>query len=431
MSSPTSPKTDVRRALSAIALLLVAAGCGTDVQDFSRAYFSEPVSLTKQDRPEFQLAPEAPAWEPPEHDNKNGTFSQMLWFEPEQATHIMALLKDHPAITALTQKTVEPGMTRDLLGNGTGPATITNEGLLLTGTREALDAAIALVEFVGTSIPQFEVEARIVEVRETDEFGFGIDSYILNRNQPYNPSNPGAPLVPNGGLFDRGRIQPGIPAIPGSASSAASPLLLELGTISDSLQFDIFIQALKSLTKADVLSAPRIAVLNGHKAEFNAGEEIPIFEQNVVGTSVTITTKFKKIGIGFTVVPRLVSKDIVRLGVKAKVESLTGVTTLQTPTLSISSPITAVREATTYVDVRNGSAVVLGGLFTTSKADANDRVPILGEIPVINLLFSSTHTKDARTNLLFFIRPRLITPSGDTGLGVIVPPTESRPEGGK
>ena len=60
-----------------------------------------------------------------------------------------------------------------------------------------------------------------------------------------------------------------------------------------------------------------------------------------------------------------------------------------------------------------------------------DRVPILGEIPVLNLLFSSTHTKDARTNLLFFIRPRLITPSGDTGLGVIVPPTESRPEGGK
>ena len=185
MSSPTSPKTDVRRTLSAILLLLIAAGCGTDVQDFSRAYFSEPVSLTKQDRPEFQLAPEAPAWEPPEHDNKNGTFSQMLWFEPEQATHIMALLKDHPAITALTQKTVEPGMTRDLLGNGTGPATITNEGLLLTGTREALDAAIALVEFVGTSIPQFEVEARIVEVRETDEFGFGIDSYILNRNQYY------------------------------------------------------------------------------------------------------------------------------------------------------------------------------------------------------------------------------------------------------
>lgn len=429
MSSRTSLKTDARRLLAAAVLALIGAGCGTDVQDFSRAYFSDPVSLTRQDRPEFQLVPEAPAWTPPEFDNKNGTFSQMLWFEPEQATHIMALLKDHPAITALTQKNVEPGMTRDLLGNGA--ATITNEGLLLTGTREALDAAIQLVEFVGTSIPQFEVEARIVEVRETDEFGFGIDSYILNRNQPYNPSNPGAPLTPNGGLFDRGRVQPGIPAIPGSASSASSPLLLELGTISDSLQFDIFIQALKSLTKADVLSAPRIAVLNGHKAEFNAGEEIPIFEQNVVGTSVTITTKFKKIGIGFTVVPRLVSKDIVRLGVKAKVESLTGVTTLQTPTLSISSPITAVREATTYVDVRNGSAVVLGGLFTTSKADANDRVPILGEIPVLNLLFSSTHTKDARTNLLFFIRPRLITPSGDTGLGVIVPPTESRPEGAK
>ncbi len=413
-----------------LCLALLLASCSHDLSDFSRAYFSEPVSLTRQDRPEFQLAPEAPAWKPPELENKDGTISKVLWFEPQQATNLLNLLKGHPAITALAHHSVQPGMTQDLLAVGSA-GSITNEGLLLTGTRESVEKATELIDFIGTSIPQFEVEARIVEVRETDEFGFGIDSYLLNRNQPYNPANPNAPLVSNGGFFDRGRIEPGIPVIPGAAANSSAPLLLELGTISNGLQFDLFLQAIKSLTKADVLSAPRIAVLNGHRAEFNAGEEIPLFEQNVVGTSITITTKFKKIGISFVVVPRLISKDIVRLAVKAKVESLTGVTTLQTPTLVISSPITAVREATTHVDVRNGSAVVLGGLFTTSKADATDRVPILGEIPILNLLFSSTHTQDSRTNLLFFIRPRLITPSGETGLGVILPPTDSRPDDGK
>ena len=80
-----------------------------------------------------------------------------------------------------------------------------------------------------------------------------------------------------------GQTNFGIPGLTGPA-----PVLLELGTITHGLQMDLLIQAMKAVTKTDVLSAPRIAVLNGFKAEFSAGEDVPILKQNVVGTTVTI-----------------------------------------------------------------------------------------------------------------------------------------------
>jgi pilus assembly protein CpaC len=218
-------------------------------------------------------------------------------------------------------------------------------------------------------------------------------------------------------LFDRGSSAFGIPGLTGP-----SPVLLELGTITHGLQMDLVINAMKLLTKTDVLSAPRIAVLNGFKAEFSAGEDVPILKQSVVGTTVTITTEFRPVGIRLIVVPSLVSRDIVRMSVKTKVENVVGTSPVISGTTVTPTPIISVREATTTVDVRDGAAVVIGGLFTTAKAERNDRVPVLGEIPILSAFFGSTRVENAHTNLLFFIRPRLISPGGDTG-AVITPPT--------
>jgi general secretion pathway protein D len=204
-------------------------------------------------------------------------------------------------------------------------------------------------------------------------------------------------------------------------------VLLDLGTIAGNVQLDFLVQALKTFNKADVLSAPKVAVINGFRAQFKAAQQVPIFQQTVVGNSVTITTNFRDVGITLDVTPRLVSRDVIRMAVNTKVESITGAVSLPQGSTSIATPIISSRSAQTFVDVHDGAAVVIGGLLSTSRAYAEDKVPVLGDIPLLDLFFSSYRASEGRSNLLFFIRPRVISPAGDVGASVILPPPDSRP----
>lgn len=385
--------------------------------------FSQPVPLSGARR-EFQLVQETKRYEYPDIENGDGTITRVVWVQEGQAASLNELLKAHPVFQTL-KVTPRPKFFQDAL-IPKEQIIPSNEGLMLVGSRENVQAATDLVNYVLTSIPQIEIEARIVEVREDDDFALGTDIYALNaRDHPFDPTKPFAPLDATASVFDRGSSTFGIPGMTGP-----SPVLLELGTITHGLQIDLLIQAMKMLTKTDVLSAPRIAVLNGLKAEFSAGEDVPILKQNVVGTTVTITTEYRPVGIRLSVVPTLVSRDVIRMSVRTKVENVIGTTPIVSSTIVIPSPIISVREATTTVDVKDGAAVVIGGLFTSTKSETHDRVPVLGEIPILSVFFGTTRTEEAHTNLLFFIRPRIISPGGDAG-AVIVPPLEEAapPEG--
>jgi len=399
--------------------LLEGCGCGRDAQQVRDVIFAQPVAIGSAGRREFQLTQESKRYEYPDIENTDGTITRVIWVQAGQGKNLGDLLQANPAFKHPVVKTdTRPNFFQDALAALAPPVVVSsNEGLVLTGAKDAVTAATDMVNYILTSIPQIEIEARIVEVREDDDFALGTDLFVLNaRDHPFDPLHPMAPLSPTASTFDRASSTFGIPGLTGP-----SPVLLELGTITHGLQMDLVINAMKLLTKTDVLSAPRIAVLNGFKAEFSAGEDVPILKQNVVGTTVTITTEFRPVGIKLIVVPSLVSRDIVRMSVKTKVENVVGTTPIISGTAVTPVPIISVREATTMVDVRDGAAVVIGGLFTTSKAERNDRVPVLGEIPILSAFFGSTRVEDAHTNLLFFIRPRLISPGGEAG-AVITPP---------
>jgi Bacterial type II and III secretion system protein len=421
---PKTPALPAIILIVAISLLEGCCGSSEDAQQVRDVIFAQPVAIGTAGRREFQLTQESKRYEYPDIENADGTITRVLWVQAGQAIHLGALLKNNPSLrnvgtdtrTSFFQDALNP-----TLPPGNAQAIIpSNEGFVLTGARDAVTAATDMVNYILTSIPQIEIEARIVEVREDDDFALGTDMFVLNKgDHAFDPAHPNAPLSPTASFFDRGTSTFGIPGLTGPA-----PVLLELGTITHGLQMDLVISAMKLLTKTDVLSAPRIAVLNGFKAEFSAGEDVPILKQSVVGTTVTITTEFRPVGIKLIVVPSLVSRDIVRMSVKTKVENVVGTSPIISGTTVTPVPIISVREATTMVDVRDGAAVVIGGLFTTAKAERNDRVPVLGEIPILSAFFGSTRVEEAHTNLLFFIRPRLISPGGEGGAVITPPPTD-------
>jgi Flp pilus assembly secretin CpaC len=67
---------------------------------------------------------------------------------------------------------------------------------------------------------------------------------------------------------------------------------------------------------------------------------------------------------------------------------------------------------------------VLGGLLTTQEIQVEERVPGLGSIPVLGFLFTNIHTRESRSNLLFFLRPRILNPAGTRDVDIILPPEE-------
>lgn len=407
-----------------VVAIVVGGGCARpERQRTSDSVFNEPVSYEEQ-RQEYRLDREVQRYRYPDLENTDGTITRLVWVDPGQAQPILDLLKDQPPLKALSRYAVNPALLKE-----PGTSVATNEAILMTGTKENVDAVTDLVNFVVTSPPLIEIEARIVEVQESDEMGWGVDYYALDRRHPFDRNNPGQALDPTEQGFDRGRARRGIPLLPGTTGNANTSTILDLGTIAGNVQLDFLVQALKVFNKADVLSAPRVAVINGFRAKFTAEQQIPIFKQTVVGNSVSISTEFKPVGISLDVVPRLVSRDVIRMAVNTKVESVTGAVTLPQGSTQIVTPIISSRTAVTNVDVHDGAAVVIGGLLSTARAYAEDKVPLLGDIPLLDVFFSSYRASEGRSNLLFFIRPRVISPSGDVGASVILPPTDSKPSG--
>jgi type II secretory pathway component GspD/PulD (secretin) len=304
------------------------------------------------------------------------------------------------------------------------------ETVILRGSLEQVEAACKLVEATLSSVPQILIEARVVEVVESDEFGLGIDMFLLEHDDhgPLDPTaGPLQPLDPSKTVFDRGLLGAGIPPLPGIVSSGLLPnALVELGTLKDGIQVDLLIAALSQLTKIDVVNAPNVAVRAGHIATISAGEEVPYFTVNVSGSNQTVSTQFKKVAVNLSVLPTLTSHDRLSMAVDLRVENVTGITTVDTGGAATSNPIISSRHITTTMDCKDGATVVLGGLIQTRDISVDEKVPLLGDIPILGYLFKSIHSQEARSNLLFFLRPKIINPSSSKDTEIILPPSDDQ-----
>jgi general secretion pathway protein D len=303
------------------------------------------------------------------------------------------------------------------------------ESCVLTGSLEALDTCEVLIEHFLTSVPNVLIEARVVEVIETDEFGLGFDWFTLNsQDHDFDPANPLAPLRRTDSIYNRGLAGGGIPALPGIIRGGGfiPNLLVQLGTIQENLQIDLLVSALAQLTKIDVVNAPNVAVRSGHIASITAGEEIPYFTVNVSGNNQTVSTSFKQVDVSLTVIPTVLSRNRVSLAVRLRVANITGLSQVESGGATTTNPIIANRGVTTTMDVQDGATVVLGGLITTRKIDVKEKVPLLGDIPIVDFLFSNRHSEEAHSNLLFIIRPKIIAPGTDYSEDTILPPDEDK-----
>ena len=171
------------------------------------------------------------------------------------------------------------------------------------------------------------------------------------------------------------------------------------------------LKALERNSAVNILSTPHVLTSNHQEAKIIVGENVPYVSQSRVtefdpATPTAIRTfDFKDVGVELTVRPHVSGAEMVRLEIDASFSKLIEGTT----GLGDETPTTAERKATTTISIMSGSTVVIGGLMRDDKEVVEKKVPLLGDLPLVGVLFRSNAERLEKTNLLLFITPHVLT----------------------
>ncbi len=165
---------------------------------------------------------------------------------------------------------------------------------------------------------------------------------------------------------------------------------------------DLELSALQAEGKGEIVSSPRVITSNQKEASIEAGVEIPYQESSSSGAT---TISFKKAVLALTVTPQITPDNRIILDLVVKKDSVGQVVVASG---GVNVPSIDTREIKTQVLVNDGQTVVLGGIFETEKRVTDNKVPYLGDIPVLGRLFKTTNKTNNKDELLIFVTPKIL-----------------------
>ena len=176
----------------------------------------------------------------------------------------------------------------------------------------------------------------------------------------------------------------------------------------------VLIDALKQQGNLKVVSRPRLRTLNNQPAVVRVGQDFPIFTRTVTvspGTPPIVTENENvetiTVGTVLSITPQVSPLGLITLDITPAVSRL--VRTETSATGNTNAPVIDIRQASSIVRVRDGATIVLGGMVQDSASTTHRKVPLLGDIPLLGKAFQGKYETSERTELIFFITPRIIT----------------------
>lgn len=182
------------------------------------------------------------------------------------------------------------------------------------------------------------------------------------------------------------------------------------GQIGDTV-FGAIINAVKSDTQSNLLQVPNIIALDNQEAHSLVGQEVPITTGQALSTNFDNafrTTQRQNVGIGLDVRPQVNSSGTVKLNLHLEVSSIAGPVSNDNSDLILNK-----REVETTLTLDDGAIGVIGGLLSDEERRTIEKIPLLGDVPVIGNLFRSRARSRSKTNLMIFIRPTIIRTAQD------------------
>ncbi len=336
-----------------------------------------------------------------------------------------------PAAQAALQQARPPGQTIAELFSGEIKVTADKPTNSLVVLASGSDFAVLqrLIEKLDRPRRQVFVEAVILEVNITNESQIGT---AMHAAIPFSTSQ-GKGFIPIGVESNRMSSLNPLAALQlgGFLTGAVGPVSADikdvLGTNIPSLAF--FIQALQTSSDVNVLSTPHLLAQDNEESEIVVGQNVPFQAGynpgfNTSGTGGTSTTgglsglgslalasfvapiQRQNVDLKLKIKPQIHEGDMVRLDLEEQTEEIAA----RDPVLG---PTTSKRSVKTKVVARDQSTVVIGGLIQDRLTTSVQKVPLLGDIPIIGWLFRDTVTSKSKTNLLLFLTPYIIKDQAD------------------
>jgi len=289
--------------------------------------------------------------------------------------------------------------------------------LLVQDTAENLMEIRRLVQTLDVPVRQVLIEARIVIVSDTFERDlgaqFGVTSAQTNGTHgllAVSGNGVGTDTMVQSGLANLGAGNPITPvATPALANrymvnlpAANTNGSIGIALLGGSYLVDLALSAAENEGKSETISSPRVITANQKQATIMQGVEIPYQESASSGAT---TTQFKNAVLSLKVTPLITPDNRVILDLDVSDDSVGQ--NVQSATGG-SVPSIDTREVITQVLVGDGQTVVLGGILETTKSYQANKVPWLGDIPILGHLFKSTTNIDNKSELLIFITPKIL-----------------------
>ncbi len=287
--------------------------------------------------------------------------------------------------------------------------------LIVKDIQRSVDEISAMVKRLDKPTPQVLISARIIQADSDFTRGLGVSWGGSTRNQSskylfgLSGVNTGATVNPfNTSVISGSGSTWGTTAIPSPSMAVNFPTnqaagfgisVGRLGSTASSL--DLRLDIGETTGSVNVLSRPKIVTMDNKKAVIRQGEKYPYIVRNAEGQ---LSTELKDIDLVLEVTPRIAFDGSVNMEVNVKRNSLGSITN------SLGDPSIADREAITEVLVKNGETSVIGGIIEEEERGNIQKVPFLGDLPVIGYLFKGTTNSKSKKELLIFITPQILEP---------------------
>jgi type IV pilus assembly protein PilQ len=283
--------------------------------------------------------------------------------------------------------------------------------IIVTDTESKVRDITNLITTIDRITPQVLVEVRIYDITSKDNLDLGIDWYAGRRTNWYgDPTMDSDITVSEGGsdTYIGSRTDPYLTALFSAGTNKTEDSTsgyLRFGLLNDRIDIDATLRAEKENIDAKLLANPRILVLDNEEATFDIVTQQPYVERTITAGSTTETVKFKDVGVKLVVTPHVAGDDMLRLSIAPEFSVL--VTRVQLASSNV--PVVDTRKVNTIALVRDGQAVVLGGLRKKETSQQINKVPVLSDIPVLGNLFKFEGEATVNTELVVFITPRIVT----------------------
>lgn len=278
--------------------------------------------------------------------------------------------------------------------------------LLIRELEENIAVIRGIIESLDIPVKQVQIEARIVTVTEgnLDELGvrWGVSStngsFKVGGSIEGNHPSQIAPYDDNGG---DSVIDDYLNVNLGATSPNASSIAFQVAKLGSDTLLDLELSALQQESKAEIISSPRLITTNKKPAYIEQGTEIPYLESSSSGAT---SVAFKKAVLSLKVTPQITPDN--RLVLDLSVTQDRPGQVVKTGTGEAVAIDT--QRIGTQVLVNNGETVVLGGIFQHSVSSTVDKVPLLGDLPVLGALFRRSYENVGKSELLIFVTPKVV-----------------------